>query len=156
MESEDQAKTYRIGELAAMFGVTCRTIRYYEELGLLEADERPDGRHRKYSGRNAVYLKRIQQMKEYGLGLSEIRELFELARQDRSGGRVRQRLAEKYREKLADAERRKRALEEYIDDLSWHIEQLERVQDFFQCPGASCGSCPYAAKCDVRALLPGA
>gem|GEM_PF-72114 len=156
MRSEDGPKLYRIGELAAMFGVTCRTVRYYEELGLLEAAERQDGGHRKYSERNAIYLKRIQQLKDYGLGLADIRELFELARKDRSGDKVRQKLAEKYREKLVDAERRRRALEEYIGDLSWHIEQLERVRDFFQCPGASCGACPYAAKCDVRQLVAGA
>jgi DNA-binding transcriptional MerR regulator len=156
MESEIKAKTYRIGELAAMFGVTCRTVRYYEELGLLEPAERQDGGHRRYSERNAVHLKRIQQLKDYGLALADIKELFELARRDRSGERVRRKLAEKYREKLDEADRRKRALESYIDDLSWHIDQLERVQDFFQCPGASCLSCPYAEKCDVRLLVAGA
>jgi len=146
-------RNLRIGELAAMFGVTCRTIRYYEELGLLEAADRQDGGHRKYPERNVIYLKRVQQLKDYGLGLAEIGELFALARKDRSGDAVRRRLAEKYREKLEDAERRRRALDEYIEDLSWHVEQLERVRDFFQCPGASCSSCPYAARCDVRLLL---
>ncbi|HUW42116.1 MAG TPA: MerR family transcriptional regulator [Rectinemataceae bacterium] len=156
MGSETEAKTYRIGELAAAFGVTCRTVRYYEELGLLEPAERGDGGHRRYSARNAIHLKRIQQLKDYGLTLADIKELFDLAREDRSGERVRRKLAEKYREKLEEAVRRKRALEDYIDDLSWHLDQLERVQDFFQCPGASCLSCPYAEKCDVRLLAAGA
>lgn len=155
MRPEDGNKIYRIGELAAMFGVTCRTVRYYEELGLLEPAEREDGGHRRYGERNAIYLKRIQQLKDYGLGLADIQELFALARQDRSGDSVRRKLAEKYREKLVDAERRRSALEEYIGDLSWHIEQLERVRDFFQCPGVSCGSCPYAVRCDVRQLVAG-
>lgn len=136
-----------------MFGVTGRTIRYYEELGLLEAVGREEGAHRKYDERNAVYLKRIQQLKDYGLTLAEIRELFDLARDDRSGQKVRSRLAEKYREKLSEAERRRRALDEYIGDLAWHVEQLERSPDFFECPGASCSSCPYAPKCDVRLLV---
>jgi DNA-binding transcriptional MerR regulator len=153
MESAGSPRTYRIGELAALFGVTSRTIRYYEELGLLEATEREDGGHRRYDERNAVHLKRIQQLKEYGLSLAEIRELFDLARRDRSGERVRKRLAEKYREKLDEAQKRKRALEAYMDDLAWHIEQLERVPDFFDCPGASCGSCTFAERCDVRLLL---
>jgi len=153
MTAKAEGRTYRIGELASMFGVTGRTIRYYEELGLLEAADREDGAHRKYDERNAVYLKRIQQLKDYGLSLADIRELFELARRDRSGEKVRSRLAEKYREKLAEAERRRRALDEYIDDLTWHVEQLERSPDFFDCPGASCPSCPYAPKCDVRQLI---
>jgi DNA-binding transcriptional MerR regulator len=153
MESEDEERTYRIGELASLFGVTGRTIRYYEELGLLEAAGRQDGAHRKYHEKNAVYLKRIQQLKDYGLTLAEIRELFDLARRDRSGQSVRARLAQKYREKLEDAQRRRRALDGYIDDLAWHLEQLERAPDFFQCPGSSCAECPYAGKCDVRLLL---
>lgn len=153
MASEEEARTYRIGELAALFGVTDRTIRYYEELGLLEAQGREEGAHRRYPERNAIYIKRIQQLKDYGLTLAEIRELFDLARRDRSGQAVRARLAEKYRGKLEEAERRRKALDDYIADLGWHLEQLERGRDFFECPGASCASCPYAEKCDVRLLV---
>lgn len=153
MESEDEGRTYRIGELATLFGVTGRTIRYYEELGLLDAAGRQDGAHRRYHERNAIYLKRIQQLKDYGLSLAEIRELFDLARRDRSGVSVRTRLAEKYREKLEEAERRRRVLDEYVADLAWHLEQLERAPDFFQCPGSSCADCPYALRCDVRLLV---
>lgn len=155
MASDDEGKTYRIGELAALFGVTDRTIRYYEELGLLESAGRQDGAHRRYSERNAIYLKRIQQLKDYGLSLSEIRELFDLARKDRSGDSVKSKLASKYREKLEEAERRRRSLDEYIADLGWHIEQLERAPDFFQCPGSACSSCPYAEKCDLKLLARG-
>jgi DNA-binding transcriptional MerR regulator len=153
MASKMEEKTYRIGELASLFGVTDRTIRYYEELGLLEPEGRPDGAHRKYPARNAIYLKRIQQLKDYGLALAEIRELFDLARRDRSGEAVRRRLAEKYREKLDEAKRRRSVLDEYIADLSWHIDQLEVVTDFFQCPGASCAICSYAERCDVRPMF---
>lgn len=153
MASGETSKTYRIGELAALFGVTDRTIRYYEELGLLQSEGRLEGKHRRYPGKNATYLRRIQQLKDYGLSLAEIRELFDLARQDRSGQRVRQRLAIKYKEKLEEAERRRALLEHYIADLSWHIEQLENGQDFFQCPGSSCTACPYSGKCDIRIPL---
>ena len=153
MASELKEKTYRIGELAALFGVTDRTIRYYEELGLLDPAGRQDGAHRKYPARNIIYLKRVQQLKDYGLALAEIRELFDLARRDRSGEAVRKRLASKYREKLEEARRRRSVLDEYIADLGWHVEQLEKVTDFFQCPGASCTTCGYAERCDLRLLI---
>jgi DNA-binding transcriptional MerR regulator len=130
-------RSYKIGELARMFGLTARTIRYYEELGLLEAEDRGGLEHRRYSERNAVRIKRIQQLKDYGLTLAEISELFDLAKRDRSGDSVRKSLAEKYRSRLEDARKRREALDAYIDDLSWHVEQLERVHDFFDCPGAS-------------------
>lgn len=156
MEIETIVRTYRIGELASMFGVTCRTIRYYEELGLIEAVKRENGGHRRYSSNSAIHLKRIQQLKEYGLGLAEISELFELARSDRSGAKVRTKLAETYRGKLKEAQKRKAAIDSYIDELSWHIEQLEGAQDFFDCPGSSCRSCPFAERCDMRVLADGA
>lgn len=146
-------KSYRIGELSRLFGITARTIRYYEELGLLEAENRDASEHRRYSERNTIRLKRIQQLKDYGLTLAEIRDLFELARRDRSGEAVRLSLAAKYRERLVEAERRRAALTEYMEDLSWHLEQLEKVQDFFECPGASCATCRWVERCDVRALI---
>ncbi len=136
-----------------MFGLTTRTMRYYEELGLIESENRDAAEHRRYSERNVVRLKRVQQLKDYGLTLSEIRELFDLAKRDRTGVSVRESLAAKYRSRLEDAERRRASLDAYIDDLSWHVEQLERVHDFFDCPGASCAACRWADRCDVRALL---
>lgn len=145
--------SFRIGDLARMFGITARTVRYYEELGLIEPENRDEGEHRRYSDRNVIRLKRVQQLKDYGLTLAEISELFDLARKDRSGESARRGLAGKYRERLEDALRRKEALDKYIEDLSWHIEQLERTPDFFECPGASCASCRWAGRCDVRSLL---
>jgi len=136
-----------------MFGITSRTIRFYEELGLLEAEDRDGGEHRRYSERNAVRLRRIQQLKDYGLTLSEISEIFDLARKDRSGDSVRRGLADKYRARLEDARRRREALDAYIEDISWHIEQLEREEDFFGCPGAACAACRWAERCDVRLLV---
>lgn len=144
---------YRIGDLARMFGITSRTVRYYEELGLIEPENRDGGEHRRYSERNVVRLKRIQQLKDYGLTLLEISELFDLAKKDRSGDSVRRGLAAKYRERMEEAKKKKDSLERYIEDLSWHIEQLERTPDFFDCPGASCASCQWAGRCDVRSVL---
>ncbi len=145
--------SFRIGDLARMFGITSRTVRYYEELGLIEPMNRCDGAHRRYSDRNVIRLKRIQQLKDYGLTLSEISELFSLARNDRSGQSARRSLSRKYRERREEAERKKGALERYIEELSWHIEQLERSPDFFECPGASCASCQWAERCDMRTIL---
>lgn len=155
MDRDDVPFEYRIGELAGMFGVTPRTIRYYEELGLLEAAGREEGSHRRYPAKNVIHLKRIQQLKDYGLSLSEIGELFDLARRDRSGETVRAKLAEKYREKRAEAERKKSALDAYIEELDWHLAQLGKVKEFNECPGAACKSCNWADRCDVRHLLGG-
>lgn len=150
MEHETQ---YKIGELARIFGITTRTIRYYEELGLIKAENRdgsPSLAHRTYGEKNIIRLKRIQQLKDYGLTLAEIRELFDLARKDRSGKSVREGLAEKYRAKLADARRRRAMIDRYIEDLSWHLEQLEKVDNFYECPGRACLTCTWAERCELR------
>lgn len=148
-KSKDKSSTLKSGELAKMFGVTARTIRYYEELGLLDAEHRDTKEHRRYLERNAVRLKRIQQLKDYGLSLSEIQELFELAKKDRTSDAVRNALKGKYKEKLIEAEAKKKAICDYIEDLSWHIEQLEKVADFFSCPGKACTNCTYRNRCDI-------
>ena len=138
---------YRIGELAQRAGVTARTIRYYEELGILSAPRRPQARHRRYSQKDLLHLQRVQQLKGYGLTLGEIREIFDLSRQDPSGEKSRLRLLTRYREKWREAMARKERIEAYIGDLEWHIDQLQRVGNFQACPGEECRSCRYTAIC---------
>jgi DNA-binding transcriptional MerR regulator len=138
---------YRIGELAHRAGVTARTIRYYEELGILAAPRRPQARHRRYSEKDLLHLQRVQQLKDYGLSLGEIREIFDLSREDPSGEKSRLRLLSRYREKLREAAIRRERIEAYIGDLEWHIDQLERVGNFQACPGEECRTCRYTAIC---------
>jgi DNA-binding transcriptional MerR regulator len=143
-------KTYKIGELAARFGLTVRTIRYYEELGLLKSSDREEGIHRRYPERNIVYLKRIQQLKAYGLMLGEIKEFFELADKDRSGESCKRLLIRRYEEESAKAEKVKIEAEKRIAELAWHIRQLEEVKNFFECPGKQCADCRYGETCEMR------
>jgi DNA-binding transcriptional MerR regulator len=141
---------YRIGDLASRFGLTVRTIRYYEELGLLKSSDRGEGDHRRYPERNIVYLKRIQQLKEYGLMLGEIKEFFRLAEEDRTGESCKRLLIERYEEKIRKAEEEKREAERRIEELGWHIRQLKEVEDFFECPGKQCADCERGDTCDMR------
>ena len=69
-------ETYSIGELAEEFGITSRTLRLYEEEGLL--DPRREGTRRIYNERNRVRLRLILRGKRLGWSLSEIRESFQL------------------------------------------------------------------------------
>jgi DNA-binding transcriptional MerR regulator len=73
MASESQ--TYRIGEVAERTGVTTRTIRYYEELGLLGAEtERAKGRHRLYCETDIARLQELLRLRDLlGVSLDELR-----------------------------------------------------------------------------------
>lgn len=65
---------YRIGEVARLVGVTARTIRYYEEVGLLGGDaERPKGGHRLYSEADVARLREVIRLRDLlGLSLEEL------------------------------------------------------------------------------------
>jgi DNA-binding transcriptional MerR regulator len=69
----------RIGELARLVGTTPRTIRYYEEIGLLPgSDGREAGRHRVYGERDAERLRDALRLKDLlGVSLEELTELLE-------------------------------------------------------------------------------
>jgi DNA-binding transcriptional MerR regulator len=69
----------RIGEIARLVGTTPRTIRYYEEIGLLpESPERDRGRHRLYTEADVDRLRELLQMKDLlGVSLEELKELVE-------------------------------------------------------------------------------
>ncbi|MFF3126342.1 MerR family transcriptional regulator [Streptomyces sp. NPDC057908] len=65
----------RIGEIAALVGVTSRAIRHYHHIGLLPEPGRRANGYRAYSVRDAVVLARIRRLTELGLGLDEVRDV---------------------------------------------------------------------------------
>jgi DNA-binding transcriptional MerR regulator len=79
MSVTTQETGYRIGEVARLVGVTTRTIRYYEELGLLGTDaERPKGGHRVYGEPDVTRLQEMIRLRDLlGLSLEELVELVE-------------------------------------------------------------------------------
>jgi DNA-binding transcriptional MerR regulator len=72
-------RTLRIGEVAELTGVTPRTIRYYEEIGLLGGEaERVQGKHRVYTAGDVERLREIVRLKELlGLSLDQLSQLLE-------------------------------------------------------------------------------
>ena len=140
-------RRYRIGEIASLSSLTERTIRYYEEQRLIKAG-RSEGGQRWYTDEDLVYLKRIIELKGLGFSLQEIRQIFEMKDADRSGNRRREALLAVYRKKYQEDISRLEALQKHIDELEWHIHQLEKAEDgFTECPGALCASCQYRARC---------
>lgn len=68
--------TLRIGEVAERSGVTPRTIRYYEELGLLPRGEREQGKHRIYDEADVERLCELTRLRDLlGLSLEELRSM---------------------------------------------------------------------------------
>ena len=110
---------FRIGEVAERVGVTTRTIRYYEELGLLGAgSDRARGAHRVYGEADVVRLEELIRLRDL-LGLS-LDELVELAEAEEARASLRDRWADD----PSDEERRR-----IVAEAITHVErQLELVR----------------------------
>ena len=107
--------TYSISELAKEFAVTTRTIRYYEDQGLLSPGR--EGLNRVFTNRDRVRLKLALRGKRLGFSLSEIRELFELY----DVSRDEQRQLEEFLERL---ERRRVLLEQQREDIEVMLTEI--------------------------------
>lgn len=139
---------YRIGELARKGNVSIRCIRYYEELGLLKAKGRDKGAQRYYSDNDLVYIRRILELKALGFSLEEIKRITTLNASDSTGELRRVELLGQYRMKLSSSLERKSQIEAHINELEWHIRQLEGASSSFQdCPGPRCQSCAFRSRC---------
>lgn len=82
-----------IKEVSEKFDMTARTLRYYEELGILKP-QRSNSNQRLYPNRELVKLKLIQRGKQYGFTLGEIKEMVLLFDVDRSGEKQLERTIE--------------------------------------------------------------
>jgi DNA-binding transcriptional MerR regulator len=67
--------TMQIGEVAERIGLSLRTIRYYEEVGLITPSGRTQGGFRLYTERDVVRLQVVKDMKPLGFSLDEMRDL---------------------------------------------------------------------------------
>lgn len=76
--TEQTGSTMHIGELAERTGLSLRTIRHYDAVGLLPATSRTEGGFRVYTEDDAERLMLIKQMKPLGFSLEEMAEIQEL------------------------------------------------------------------------------
>ncbi|MFA5514372.1 MAG: MerR family transcriptional regulator [Sphaerochaetaceae bacterium] len=143
---------YRIGELARKANVTVRTVRYYESLGLLKTQSRSEGGQRYYTDADLIYLLRILQLKRYGFSLEKIGDIILMGPKDSSGQKRRIELLKEYRKLYTDTHKKMIELEKLLNDLDWHIKQLETVKEgFVSCPGSSCIDCEFKNRCEFYA-----
>jgi DNA-binding transcriptional MerR regulator len=79
MSTKEERCDYRIEEVAARTGFTKRTLRYYEEIGLITPAGRSEGNYRLYSEADVARLQRIKRLKDVlGIPLSSIKRLAEI------------------------------------------------------------------------------
>ena len=122
--SATAAAGLRIGEVAKRVGTTPRTIRYYEEIGILPSEGgRESGRHRLYGEREVQRLTDALRLKELlGVSLDELRELLEA--QD-----ARAALREEWQQSEPGAQRRREMLAESLRLIDRQLALVRRRRD---------------------------
>ncbi|MGD8190774.1 MerR family transcriptional regulator [Brevibacillus ginsengisoli] len=110
---------FSISDLAQEFDVSTRTIRYYEELGLLEPT-RTAGGVRSFSKKDRARLRLILRGKRFGFSLDEIKEMIELFDADLTGSKQLEQTIEYGKKRL-------REVNERIEELSELRSEMEEM-----------------------------
>lgn len=128
----DVAETYiRIGDMANLFGVTLRTLRFYEDKGLISPKR--EGNTRLYSRRDVSRLKLIMLGRKVGFSLREVKQIMDLY--DPEGRNIKQlrTLIDKSERQMVKLEKQREAIEEAMSDLQnamndWRAVLASRMQ----------------------------
>jgi MerR family transcriptional regulator, thiopeptide resistance regulator len=72
-----QNRTWKVGELSKLTGLTIRTLHHYDEIGLLRPTLRTDTSHRLYTEDDIIKLQQIMSLKELDFSLEKIKEFFD-------------------------------------------------------------------------------
>lgn len=111
-----------IGELSRKLDMSQRTIRYYEEIGLLNSIKRIEGGRRIYTEADLRRLKLIKRLKIMGMTLSEMQELEAMWTYEKSNEKILKRLLELLGNHL-------KRLDERIEDLDILRHEIKEYQE---------------------------
>ncbi len=119
----------RIGEFARRAGVTPRTVRYYEGLGLLGPSQREGSGFRYYTETELARLQKIIALTELGLSLEEIATVLPLYFTDPTGVQGKRRVLEILKSHLQETEDKLESLEQFRADLRANIDRIQQWID---------------------------
>jgi DNA-binding transcriptional MerR regulator len=119
----------RMGELTRRAGVTPRTVRYYESIGLMPVGEREGGGQHHYDEAAVARLRKIEQLKLLGLSLDEIGEVIDLYFTDPSGARAKRKVLTMLRKHLTEVDDKIAEVHKLRTELQAHIVRFERWLD---------------------------
>jgi DNA-binding transcriptional MerR regulator len=137
---EDTAGLVSIGQLAKAAGVSSRTIRYYEELGILPEPRRSPGGTRKYPREYRGYIDTALALKDLGFRLDEIKPLARLA--------LGRSVSASQRDVAA------RLVDDRIESLARQVAVLRRLRDSVRGPDAAMAVPGVLASADLAVVSP--
>ena len=138
------------GDLARECGTTVRTVRFYEEAGLVEPTSRSDGGHRMFEPSQVSRLQLIMDLREAGLSLCDIKSLFELKSRASSAAEASERMAGALEAQIEEMQRKIAVLRRLREELAAMVAVIRECHD---CPEGSfpkkCGGCDVMSRPDL-------
>jgi len=136
----------RIGDLAKLAGTTMRTIRYYEERGLIEPAQRSKGGFRLYHVEELRRLRLIRSLQALDVPLAQVKVFFDQYKRGRAAAEVAPALQGVLREHLQEMERRIAQYRTMQDSVHETIDILDSCRRCSHEPGPGvCPQCPVLA-----------
>jgi MerR family copper efflux transcriptional regulator len=122
-----------IGTAARASGIPAKTIRYYEEIGLIQPAERSDGNYRVYGEHEVQTLRFIRRARSLGFSVDEVAELLDL-----------------WRDRSRSSRRVKALANRHLEDIDGKIAALKTMRDTLnelieRCHGDARPDCPILA-----------
>lgn len=134
----------KIGEIAKKANTTIRTLRYYEEEGMLMPSGRTAGGVRCYNDDDFKKLITIQMLKKLNMNLSEIKDLLNARKEYSIGGKAAEKIRDKLFSKISEVEDGIRKFKNIKKELEI---AKEMVEDCVACKNEidpeQCGDCNY-------------
>jgi DNA-binding transcriptional MerR regulator len=127
-QNTEEILTYTIEQVATSMGLTKRTLRYYEEVGLLPPTGRTEGNYRRYSEEDIERIKRIKELRDLlGFSLSDIRQLLQ-AEEERGLIKLAYRQETDADGKIAQLDRADELIREQLHLIEQKISGLEQMR----------------------------
>ena len=119
----------QIGDLAKKAKTSIRTLRYYEELGILFPTERSAGGFRRYDKDDFNKVLIIQRLKSLGLTLSEIKYLFTIRKKSSVGGEAARKIYDFLEKRHLDVDEQIERLQQVKTDIEVSKELIKKCFD---------------------------
>jgi MerR family transcriptional regulator, repressor of the yfmOP operon len=124
----DEQTYYTIEQVATRTGLTKRTLRYYEEVGLLPPTGRTEGNYRRYSESDVQRLERIKELRDLlGFSLSDIRDLLQVE-EEREQIRMAYRQEIEATAKIAQLDRADELIREQLHLIEQRLRGLDQMR----------------------------
>jgi len=131
MKLKSREDHQQIGDLARSLGITTRTLRLYEQLGLIAPPQRTEGGIRYYTQEDIRRIKFVLKVKELGLSLRQMQELAQIYHETKMPERIMPRLIEILDAHTDAIHRKVKKLSSLARDIS---EYRKRIVDYYGIP----------------------